>query len=94
MFAQKLGLTIDKSDKLLQIEATGGGYAPYLGHIEVNLKIPEIKAFNEDVLMQVIEDSNYGQRVPVQVAPLHINRPIELISDDELNSLSTHWKRG
>ena len=32
-----------------------------MGYVEVNLKIPEIKAFNEDVLMLVIEDSAYAQ---------------------------------
>ena len=32
-----------------------------MGYVEVNLKIPEIKAFNEDMLMLVIEDSAYAQ---------------------------------
>ena len=34
-----------------------------MGCIEVSLKISDIKAFSEDILMLVIEDSNYGQRV-------------------------------
>ena len=65
-----------------------------IGYIEVNLKIPEIKAFNAFLLMLVIDDSNYGQRVPVQVGTLHINRALELVSDDKLNNISTLWKRG
>ena len=32
-----------------------------MGNVEVNLKIPEIKAFNEDVLMLIIDDSAYAQ---------------------------------
>ena len=32
-----------------------------MGYVEVNLKIPEIKVFNETVLMLVIEDSAYAQ---------------------------------
>ena len=39
----------------------GAGDIPYMGYVEVNLKIPEIKAFNEDVLMPVTEDSTYAQ---------------------------------
>ena len=38
-----------------------GGDIPYMGYLEVNLKIPDIKAFNEDVLMLVIEDSTYAK---------------------------------
>ena len=32
-----------------------------MGYVEVNLKIPEIKSFDEDVLMLVIKDSAYVQ---------------------------------
>ena len=32
-----------------------------MGYVEVKLKIPEIKAFNEDVLMFVIGNSEYAQ---------------------------------
>ena len=32
-----------------------------MGYVEVNLKIPEIKTFNEDMLMLVIKDSAYAQ---------------------------------
>ena len=31
-----------------------------MGYIEVSLKIPEIKVFNEDVHMLVVEDSTYA----------------------------------
>ena len=32
-----------------------------MGYVETNLKIPEIKAFDEDILMLVIENSEYAQ---------------------------------
>ena len=38
-----------------------------MGYIEVNLKIPKIKAINEDVFMLVIEDGAYAQCVPIQL---------------------------
>ena len=37
---------------------------PHMGYVEVNLKISEIKAFNEEILMLVIEDSLYAQHIP------------------------------
>ena len=53
-FVKQLELEIHQLDRILKTEATGGGDIPYMGYIELNLKIPEIKAFNEDVLMLVI----------------------------------------
>ena len=54
-----------------------------MGYIEVNLKIPEIKAFNVDVLMLVIEDGLFVQCVPIQLGMLHIDRAEDLISNKE-----------
>ena len=55
-----------------------------MGYVEVNLKIPEIKAFNQDVLMLVIEDSTYTQQVPIQQGTLHIVRVLDLITRKEI----------
>ena len=57
-FVKQLGLKIHQLDRILQFETTGGGNIPYMGYVKVNLKIPEIKAFNEDVLM-LVKDSAY-----------------------------------
>ena len=92
-FVKQLGLKIHQLDKILKIEATGGGDIPYMGYIEVNLKIPEIKAFIEYVLMLVIEDSTYAQHVPIQLGALHIDRALDLISNKETTQLSTKWKQ-
>ena len=59
-FVKQLGLKIHQLERILKFEATWGGDIPYMGYVEVNHKIPEIKAFNEDVLMLVIEDSAYA----------------------------------
>ena len=48
------------------------------------LKIPEIKAFNEDMLMLVIEDSAYAQHVPIQLGTLYVDRDQDLISEKEI----------
>ena len=63
-----------------------------MGYVEVNLKIPEIKEVNEDMLMLVIEDSAYAQWVPIQLGTLHIDWALDLISEKEITQLSTKWK--
>ena len=51
-----------------------------MGYVEVNLKILEIGAFNEDMQMLVIEDSLYAQRVPIQLGTLHIDGALDLLA--------------
>ena len=58
--AKKMGLKIQISDNLLDIEGSGGVTVAYIGYVEVNLQIPEIQAYNEDILM-VMHDSMYGR---------------------------------
>ena len=58
--ARKMKHKIKSLDKLLDIEGSGGISVPYIGYVEVNLKIPEIPAYDEDALMMVMNDSRYG----------------------------------
>ena len=39
----------------MKIERTGGFEDPYIGYVEVNLCIPQISVYNEDILMLVIQ---------------------------------------
>ena len=48
---KQLGLKIHQLDRILKFETTGGGDILYMEYVETNLKIPEIKAFDEDILM-------------------------------------------
>ena len=86
---KQLGLKIHQLDRILKSETMGGGDIPYMGYVEDNLKISEVKAFNKDVLMIVIEDSTYAQQVPIQLGTLHIDRALDLISEKEITKLST-----
>ena len=54
-------MKIYQLDRILKFETTGREDTLYMGYVEFNLKIPEIKTFNEDMLMPVIEDSAYAQ---------------------------------
>ena len=51
---KQLGLKIHQLVRILKFETTGGGDIPYTGYVEVTIKISEIKAFNEDMIMLVL----------------------------------------
>ena len=92
--SRMMGLKIHKLTKLLTVEGTGGGTVPYHGYVEVELKLPEVKNFKESVLMLVIDDSEYGQRVPIQLGMLHIDMIIDQAMPNELATLGRTWERG
>ena len=53
-FCEELALEIQPLGQLLELEGTGGAATPYLGFMEVNLQIPGIQCYTEDVLLLVI----------------------------------------
>ena len=93
-FAEKLKLKVKKLETLLDLEPTGGGQVPYDGYVEVRLQIPNVKAFDLDVLMLVIPESEYSKSVPVTIGTIHIDEIINLITDDELRLANKKWQRG
>ena len=44
-FASKLGLEIKQLDTLLNLEPTGGGQVPYNGYVELQMRVPNVRAF-------------------------------------------------
>ena len=46
--AKKMGLKIQKLENMLDIEGGGGIAIPYIGYVEVQLQIPEIKNYKEN----------------------------------------------
>ena len=64
-FCKLLTLKVHPLGWLLELEGTGGSGIPYLGYIEVNLQIPGIKGYNEDILLLVILNMNYSEKVLV-----------------------------
>ena len=66
---------------------------PYLGYVEAHLKIPEIKAFDLDVLLLIVPDSAYTQHTPITMGTLHIDMAIKLATQKELENLNKQWKR-
>ena len=90
--AKNLGLQIQELEGLLDIEGGGGIAIPYIGYVEVNLKIPEIQAYNENVLMMVMDDSRYGDIVPFAIGTIHIHEALKVITDEEWKNLSLAWQ--
>ena len=66
-FCEDLALPIQPLGQLLELEGTGGAAIPYLGFVEVNLQIPGIRNYNEDVLLLVIPTMTYSKMVLVMV---------------------------
>ena len=93
-FAEKLGLPFRQLESLLEIEGSGGIDVPYLGYTEVNLKVPGVKAFNEDILVVIQNDSAYSARVPVTLGTLHIDMVIDQAAPEELSNLGKEWQSG
>ena len=55
--------------------------------MEVHLKIPEAKAFDQDVLLLIIPDT------PITLGTLHIDMAIKLATEKELKNLNKQWQR-
>ena len=79
---------------ILDLEASGGGDVRYDGYVELNLDIPEVAKFKEDVLMLVVKDSPYGEGVPVAIGTLHIDMVLEVATKEELENIGRKWQRG
>ena len=92
-FAEALELELKSLKSVLDIEATGGGKVPYHGYVECRLKLPQIEKFDHDVLMLVIDDSQYGARVPIQIGTLHIDMAIDLATEEERKKFRKKWER-
>ena len=48
---------------------------------------------NQNSLFMVIKDTNYTDRVPVQLGTLHINKVLALVTQEEYGKLSVAWAR-
>ena len=58
----------------------GGVKVGYLGYTKCTLEIPEVKGFREDVLLLVVNDTEYGDKVPVLLGTLHIDMVLEKVT--------------
>ena len=92
-FCEDLALQIQPLGWLLKLEGTWGATIPYLGFMEVNLQIPGIRNYNEDVLMLVIPTTTYSETVLVMVGFEIIDRAMSIITKGELMKVTTTWRQ-
>ena len=88
-----MALKVHPLSRLLELEDTSSSAVPYLGYIEVNLQIPGIKCYNENVLLLVILTMAYSEKVPVMVRFKIIDRAMGMMKKGELARATTTWKQ-
>ena len=71
----------------------GGLEVPYLGYVVTHLGIPEIKAFDTEVLLLIVPDSVHAMHTSITLGTLHKDMAIKLATKKELESLNKQWKR-
>ena len=59
----------------------------------MHLRIPEVKAFDQDVLLLIIPNSAHMQYTPITLGTLHIDMAIKLATEKELKTLNKQWQR-
>ena len=90
---EELGLEIQPLGWLLELEGTGGAAIPYLRFVEVNLQIPGIRGYNEDVLLLAIPTTAYAEGVPVVVGSKIIDRALSCMTVGELACATATWQQ-
>ena len=93
LLVKRLKLRVYHLDKIIEAEATRGSLVPYTGYVEARLSIPGIKAINQNSLFMVVRDTNYTNRVLVQLGTLHIDEALALVKREEYGNLSVAWAR-
>ena len=88
---EELGLEIQPLGQLLELEGTGGAVIPYLGFMEVNLQIPGIRRYNEDVLLLAIPTMAYSERLPVVMGSKIIDKALGCLTVGELAKATATW---
>ena len=78
---------------LLELEGTGGAAIPYLRFVEVNLQIPGIRGYNEDVLLLTILTTAYAEGVLVVVGLKIIDRALSCMTAGELACATATWQQ-
>ena len=78
---------------ILLIEGSGGLKVLYLGYVEVHFRTPEVKTFDQDVLLLIIPDSTHTKYTPITLGTLYIDMAIKLATEEELKTLNKQWQR-
>ena len=61
--------------------------------MEASLGVPEVKAFDADVLLLIVPDSAHTTLTPIILGTLYIDMVINLATKTELENLNKQWNR-
>ena len=61
--------------------------------MEACLRVPEVKAFDTDVLLLISPVSAHTRHTPITLGTLHIDIAINLATKTELENLNKQWNR-
>ena len=92
-FCELLTLEVHLLGQLLELQGTEGSANLYLAYVEVNLQIPGIKGYNENVLLLVILTTTYSKRVLVLVGSNIIDWAMGMMSKGEPVRATVTWKQ-
>ena len=90
---EKLKLKVHNLNTIIEAETTGESLVQYTGYVEARLSIHGIKAMNQNSLFMAVKDTNYTNRVSVQLGTLHINEALAVVTREEYGNLSVAWAR-
>ena len=92
-YCDLLALEVHPLGRLLELEGTGGSSIPYLGYVDVNLQIPGIKGYSEDVLLLVILTMTYSEKILVVLRSKIIDWAMGVMTKGELMRETVTWKQ-
>ena len=90
---EQMALKVHPLDRLLKLEGTGRAAILHLRYVELNLQIPCIRGYSEDIVLLVIPTKSYAKKVPVIVGSKIIDRAMGIITKEELAKVSTTWRQ-
>ena len=92
-FCEHMTLEVHPMGRLLELESTGSFAIPSLGYIDVNLQIPGIKGYNEDILLLVILTMTYSKMVLVMVGSKIVDWAMGMMTKGVLMRAPANWKQ-
>ena len=88
---EHLQFPIQTLNRFLNTEGTRGIRVPYLRYMEMHLQVPVVRAFDRDVLLLMVPNSPYGDRVSPKLGTVQIDMMLDVATEDELQVLGMPW---
>ena len=91
-FVRQLQLNVHDFNEVTQVDGTWGLTVPYLGYVEINLRIPQFPQYEETFLMLVILDSWYMYGIQIEIGTWVIWKVMWMVNEQNFNKLMEAWR--